>query len=373
MKNFFIRFCLLLLFLFVFSGCGAGFDFPDDFNWAESLKTEVNQPEFGEALEGLQTSVAETVSSKIGIEFPASTETQQPDETNPTVVPTYTQEILTEVHMLTEETSTLALTETPLGTDSTPDERTTATSDPFSSPTVTTAFSPTPTQTPMSGSASQLPSKTNTPVPAQKTATAAFVFISPTNTPVGPSNTSTSQPSTDTSQPPIATTVPPTDTQTPIPPTNIPPTATSVPPTNTSAPSVCAPSGNASLESQIINLINAERAKAGLPALQQQGQLMAAARGHSEDMACNNFFLHTSPTTSSSFDRMSTAGYSYSWAGENIAAGYPDAQSVVQGWMNSQGHRDNILNPNFTQIGLGYAYLGGSAYGAYYTAVFGAP
>lgn len=350
MKNFFIHFCLLLLFLFAFSGCGAGFDFSDDFDWTESLKTEVNQPGLEEALEGLQTSIAEAVSTEIGIEFPASTETQQPHEVNPTVVPTYTPE---------GEILTLTL---PTATPS---------PDPSLSPTdtVTSTVSTTSTKTTSPGSASLTPSSTHTSVPIIiKTATATYSYSSPTNTSVVPAFTATDQL-------PTATSVPPTDTQTPIPPTNtnIPPTATSIPPTNTSAPSVCSPSGNASLESQIINLINVERANAGLPALQQQGQLTAAARGHSEDMACNNFFLHTSPTTGSPFDRMSAAGYSYSWAGENIAAGYPDAQSVVQGWMNSQGHRDNILNPNFTQIGLGYAYLGGSAYGAYYTAVFGAP
>ena len=90
-------------------------------------------------------------------------------------------------------------------------------------------------------------------------------------------------------------------------------------------------------------------------------------------MACNGFFSHTSPTTGSPFDRMIAYGYTYSWAGENIIAGYSTAAYSVAGWMASQAHKDNILNPNFIHIGVGYAYYESSTYGTYVTAVFGRP
>jgi uncharacterized protein YkwD len=119
-------------------------------------------------------------------------------------------------------------------------------------------------------------------------------------------------------------------------------------------------------------LINAERAKEGLSPLSKQSQLTTAARNHSEDMACNDFFSHTSPTTGSPFDRLAAIGYSYSSAAENIAAGYGSPAAVVSGWMSSSGHRANILG-SYTQIGIGYAYWSGSSYGSYWTAVFGRP
>ena len=90
-------------------------------------------------------------------------------------------------------------------------------------------------------------------------------------------------------------------------------------------------------------------------------------------MACNSFFSHTSPTTGTPFDRIAAAGYSYSAAGENIAAGYGAPAALVEGWMGSEGHRDNILSTSFTHIGLGYASRGESAYGVYWTAVFASP
>ena len=195
-------------------------------------------------------------------------------------------------------------------------------------------------------------------VPASPTATATFT-PSATSTDIptpAPTNTHTPAP-TNTSAPL------PTNTQPPPPP----------PPANTAAPQSCAPAINSSVEKQIIKLINAERKKKGLGVLTANGALRRAARGHSKDMACNNFFSHTSPTTGSPFDRMAAEGYSYSWAGENIAAGYGTAADVVEGWMQSQGHRDNILNANFTEIGVGHVYWADSEYGSYTTTVFGSP
>lgn len=144
-------------------------------------------------------------------------------------------------------------------------------------------------------------------------------------------------------------------------------------PANTSTPGACSPGVDSAYENEVVSLINAERSKAGLSPLTKQSQLTAAARLHSQDMACNDFFSHTSPTTGSPFDRIAAQGYSYSWAGENIAAGYGSAAALVQGWMNSPGHKANILSENFTQIGVGYAYWAGSTYGSYSTAVFAKP
>lgn len=123
----------------------------------------------------------------------------------------------------------------------------------------------------------------------------------------------------------------------------------------------------------MIALINVERAARGLGQLAQQSQLTAAAQAHSTDMACNNFFSHTGSDGSSPFDRMTRQGYRFSAAAENIAAGYGSPQDVVNGWMNSEGHRDNILNPTYVHIGVGYVNNPDSQYGNYWTATFSAP
>lgn len=88
-------------------------------------------------------------------------------------------------------------------------------------------------------------------------------------------------------------------------------------------------------------------------------------------MAKRDYFDHTNPDGKSPFDRMSAAGYQYRSAAENIAAGYRDAEAVVQGWMNSEGHRKNIMNCGLTEIGVGYAT--GGKYGTYWTQNFGTP
>lgn len=123
-----------------------------------------------------------------------------------------------------------------------------------------------------------------------------------------------------------------------------------------------------SFESQVVSLCNAERAKQGLPALSVNWELARMARIKSQDMRDQNYFDHTSPTYGTPFKMMSSFGISYSYAGENIAAGQPDPKSVVQGWMNSSGHRANILNSHYTQIGVGYAK--GGSYGSYWTEEF---
>jgi uncharacterized YkwD family protein len=123
-----------------------------------------------------------------------------------------------------------------------------------------------------------------------------------------------------------------------------------------------------SYEQQVVNLCNAERAKNGLPPLSINANLARMAHVKAQDMRDKNYFDHNSPTYGSPFQMMKTFGISYSYAGENIAAGQPDPQSVVNSWMNSPGHRANILNPNYTQIGVGY--VSGGSYGTYWTEEF---
>ncbi|WP_338539988.1 CAP domain-containing protein [Paenibacillus tundrae] len=106
--------------------------------------------------------------------------------------------------------------------------------------------------------------------------------------------------------------------------------------------------------SQVVKLVNAERAKAGLNALTSDALLDKVALAKAKDMSDNNYFAHQSPTYGSPFDMMKQFGVTYSYAGENIAQGQKTPQEVVTAWMNSEGHRANILNKNFTQIGVGY-------------------
>jgi uncharacterized protein YkwD len=110
------------------------------------------------------------------------------------------------------------------------------------------------------------------------------------------------------------------------------------------------------LEREVVNLTNAERAKANCPALTISPLLVQAAQRHSDDMARHSFLSHTGSDGSSPWDRIQATGYNYSRAAENIAAGYPTPASVVSAWMNSAGHRNNILNCALTEIGVGYAY-----------------
>ena len=126
------------------------------------------------------------------------------------------------------------------------------------------------------------------------------------------------------------------------------------------------------IEQEAFDLVNGERVNAGLSALTMRQDLRAVARAHSEDMLARNFFSHTNPDGASPFDRMTAAGVTYSTAAENIAwnSGYgaSDTASVtVDGWMNSAGHRANILTAAFTYTGMGVA-TDGTQY--YFTQVF---
>ena len=109
---------------------------------------------------------------------------------------------------------------------------------------------------------------------------------------------------------------------------------------------------------QVVDLTNAERAKEGLAPLQIDSALTKSAQLKSQDMKDNNYFSHTSPKYGSPFDQMKSLGISYKSAAENIAMGQRSAQEVVQGWMNSAGHRANIMNGSYTHIGVGLSDSG---------------
>ncbi|WP_342578586.1 CAP domain-containing protein [Psychrobacillus sp. FSL K6-2843] len=109
---------------------------------------------------------------------------------------------------------------------------------------------------------------------------------------------------------------------------------------------------------QVVDLTNAERAKEGLAPLQIDSALTKSAQLKSQDMKDNNYFSHTSPTYGSPFDQMKSLGINYKSAAENIAMGQRSAEEVVQGWMNSAGHRANIMNGSYTHIGVGLSDSG---------------
>lgn len=114
----------------------------------------------------------------------------------------------------------------------------------------------------------------------------------------------------------------------------------------------------AALENQVVELVNNERTSRGLRPLTANWQLARVARYKSEDMYRNNYFSHQSPVYGSPFDMLRSFGISFTAAAENIARGQTTAQSVMNSWMNSSGHRANILNSNFTEIGVGYFNAG---------------
>ena len=118
-------------------------------------------------------------------------------------------------------------------------------------------------------------------------------------------------------------------------------------------------------EAEVIRLVNNIRKQNGLSPLTANWELSRVARYKSQDMADRNYFSHTSPTYGTPFQMIKAFGLSYRTTGENIAYGYASPQKVVDGWMNSSGHRANILNASYTQIGVGYV-----AKGNYWTQMF---
>ena len=143
-----------------------------------------------------------------------------------------------------------------------------------------------------------------------------------------------------------------------------------------------APAPGTGFAQQVLDLVNAARAQgrtcgatayAAAPALTLNAQLGQAAQGHAADMAAQNYFSHTSKDGRTFSQRITNAGYTpYRTIGENIAAGQTTPQAVVDGWLKSEGHCRNIMNPAFKELGVGYAYAGTSTYKHYWVQDFGA-
>ncbi|WP_133804185.1 CAP domain-containing protein [Kribbella caucasensis] len=199
------------------------------------------------------------------------------------------------------------------------DEPLTVATDDVSTPPVELSVdTPTPSATP-----SRTPSKKPTVTPT------------PTRTSTAPSRRATRTPSPT----PTRSSPKPSPTRTP---TSTPSTTTPPPPST------------GTKEAQVLQLTNNERQKAGCGPLRTNSALTRAADGHAIDMVRNHYFDHTSQDGRSPFDRMKAAGFTGGAMAENIAVGYSSAADVVEGWMNSEGHRRNILNCDYTMIGIGY-------------------
>jgi uncharacterized YkwD family protein len=194
------------------------------------------------------------------------------------------------------------------------------------------------------------PVVTSTPVATDKPAETPAVTANPTAVP-----TATAAPTAKPTATPVITETPAATAK----PTATPTAAPTVKPTLPQG------SDNLAFEKRVVELVNEQRALNGLAPLTLSSKLSDVARLKSQDMHDNHYFSHTSPTYGSPFDMMKTFGISYRAAGENIAMGYSSPEAVMDGWMNSPGHRANILNASFTTIGVGYV-----ADGNYWTQEF---
>ena len=143
------------------------------------------------------------------------------------------------------------------------------------------------------------------------------------------------------------------------------PDAFGVPDSATPAANPDASGAMSAYESEVVRLVNEIRARYGLSALSADNELARVARLKSQDMRDKGYFSHESPTYGTPFQMLKSFGISYRAAGENIAYGYATPQSVVDAWMNSDGHRANILNASYTRLGVGYV-----ANGHYWTQLF---
>ena len=145
-----------------------------------------------------------------------------------------------------------------------------------------------------------------------------------------------------------------------------------VPTIKVTGPASCNYSTSSSYQTELANLINNARAEAGLAPLAVSAALTVAAQGHSIDMACHGLISHSGSDASSPSQRIAAAGYAASRASEIIyGSGYP--QTAFDWWMSDQVHRNEILNPNVTEMGIGYAYNPDTARGGYYTVDFASP
>lgn len=129
---------------------------------------------------------------------------------------------------------------------------------------------------------------------------------------------------------------------------------------------------NSSITDTIVALVNKERAAKNLPALVKNQALTNSAQGFATHLAQYNFLSHTGKDGSTMVSRNTASGYTnYKWMGENVASGQSTADQVMNSWMNSQGHRENILSANAKEIGVGYAYNPNSTYKYFWVEEFG--
>ncbi|MGW4025998.1 CAP domain-containing protein [Streptomyces sp. NPDC005009] len=169
-----------------------------------------------------------------------------------------------------------------------------------------------------------------------------------------PASKPTARPTTAAPEP---TTAPPKPT------TAAPKPTTAAPKPTTEAPE---PAGASGAVAKVVELVNAERGKVGCSPVKVNATLTKAAQDHSEDMAASGNMSHTGSDGSSPGDRITRAGYGWSTYGENVAYGYSTPEQVMAGWMASPGHKENILNCAFKEIGVGLAQPG-----SYWTQDFG--
>lgn len=236
------------------------------------------------------------------------------------------------------------------------------------SPSATSSATHTPTETPTpTGTASLTPSPTTTAsTTASPTATASATRM-PTQPPTRTLTRTATQP------PPTASNTPSAQPTGGEPSTTLNPETSTATPTLAPTSSACAASANSGVESQVVELVNDERVAQGLAAYAVDSRLLAAARVHAADMACNHFTSHTGSDGSSVRDRVEAQGYAWSWIGENYYVTGSGAQTAFDWWMNSELHRNNLLSPNYTQFGVGYVYDADSDFGGYFVVVFARP
>ncbi|MFN2145369.1 MAG: CAP domain-containing protein [Anaerolineales bacterium] len=139
------------------------------------------------------------------------------------------------------------------------------------------------------------------------------------------------------------------------------------------ASKTCVVSVNLQFEAEVVKLVNEARASEGLAKLSEHAILTQVARAHSTEMACAGFFNHDSPTGGPADVRVGAAGYKFSAVGENIAMGYQTPLEVVDAWLASEGHRQNLLGSDYTQIGIGFAQLDDEAQTRYWTIILASP
>lgn len=127
-------------------------------------------------------------------------------------------------------------------------------------------------------------------------------------------------------------------------------------------PAAIAQATNTAIAQDLLRIVNAERQRVNAPPLVLSEKLTTAAQRHAQDMATSRRMSHTGSNGSTMRSRIDATQYTWSTIGENVAMGHPTAAAVMSAWMNSPGHRQNILNPAFTELGIGFATANGRPY-----------